>query len=91
MSGGGYVFSCDIYHENSLAHHSLGTPGTVFGLLRSTSALQTMEYKKRQKPFNNRMKYKIKRKDNRMNLAKEMEHQLPSSNRQNASDFFDSL
>ncbi len=47
-----------------------------------------MDYDKTRKPFNNRKKVKVRRKENRMKLAKEQEHQLPSSNKANAKDFF---
>ncbi len=51
-----------------------------------------MDYNKTKKPFNNRnKKYKVRRKENKMNLAKENEHQLPSSNKTNSKDFFSDL
>ena len=53
---------------------------------------QSMDYNKTKKPFNNRnKKYKVRRKENKMNLAKEKEHQLPSSNKTNSKDFFSDL
>ena len=48
---------------------------------------QEMEYNRRPKPFHQK-KMKIRRKENRMQRAKEIEHQLPSSNRGNRRDFF---
>lgn len=54
--------------------------------------LQNMDYEKTKKPFNNRnKKYKVRRKEGKMSLAREQEHQLPSSNRANAKDFFKGL
>ncbi len=50
-----------------------------------------MDYNKTRKPFKNSMKYKVRRKENKMNQAKEKEHQLPSSNKTNAKDFFGDL
>ena len=50
-----------------------------------------MDYNKTPKPFNNRVKHKIRRKENRMGLAREKEHQLPSSKRTNKKDFFSDL
>lgn len=53
--------------------------------------LENIDYNKTKKPFFNRMKYKIRRKDFKMLTAKEKEHQLPSSNRGNSKDFFGDL
>eukprot|EP00095_Tigriopus_kingsejongensis_P004957 maker-scaffold96_size378025-snap-gene-0.18 protein:Tk04957 transcript:maker-scaffold96_size378025-snap-gene-0.18-mRNA-1 annotation:"wd repeat-containing protein 55" len=53
--------------------------------------LESIDYNKTKKPFFNRMKYKIRRKDFKMLAAKEQEHQLPSSNRVNSKDFFTDL
>ena len=49
-----------------------------------------MEYDRRPKPFR-QQKIKIRRKENKMQRAKEIEHQLPSSNRGNRKDFFKGL
>ena len=47
-----------------------------------------MDYRKTAKPFKNSMKHKVRRKENKMQMAKEKEYQLPSSNRSNKRDFF---
>jgi WD40 repeat protein len=52
------------------------------------SYLENMDYDKTKKPYFNRMKYKVRRKENRITNAVEAEHQLPSSNRVNKKDFF---
>lgn len=49
-----------------------------------------MEYNRRPKPFHQK-KIKMRRKENKMQRAKEIEHQLPSSNRGNRRDFFKGL
>jgi hypothetical protein len=46
-----------------------------------------MEYNRRPKPFHQK-KLKVRRKENRMQRAREQEFQLPSSNRGNRKDFF---
>lgn len=51
---------------------------------------QEMDYNKRAKPFHQR-KIKMKRKDNKMRRAQEVEYQLPSSQRGNRKDFFKGL
>ncbi|XP_059080515.1 WD repeat-containing protein 55 homolog [Tigriopus californicus] len=57
----------------------------------SIAYLENIDYNKTKKPFFNRMKHKIRRKDFKMLTAKEQEHQLPSSNRGNSKDFFGDL
>ena len=52
------------------------------------SYLENMNYDKTKKPFFNRGKQKVRRKENRIQSAMELEHQLPSSNRENKKDFF---
>jgi hypothetical protein len=49
-----------------------------------------MEYNRRPKPFHQK-KLKVRRKENRMQRAREQEFQLPSSNRGNRKDFFKGL
>ena len=49
-----------------------------------------MEYNRRPKPFHQK-KIKMRRKENKMQKAREQEFQLPSSNRGNRKDFFKEL
>ena len=49
-----------------------------------------MDYNKTKKPFH-QQKSKIRRKEKKMQAAKEAEFQLPSSNRGNRKDFFKDL
>lgn len=56
-----------------------------------TFCLQEMDYKKTKKPFHNRKKQKMRRKENKLQTAKEKEFQLPSSNRGNVKDFFSDI
>jgi hypothetical protein len=51
---------------------------------------QEIDYQKRAKPFHQR-KIKMRRKDNKMRKAQEVEYQLPSSQRGNRKDFFKGL
>eukprot|EP00096_Caligus_rogercresseyi_P010343 TRINITY_DN3732_c0_g1_i1.p1 TRINITY_DN3732_c0_g1~~TRINITY_DN3732_c0_g1_i1.p1 ORF type:complete len:475 (-),score=51.58 TRINITY_DN3732_c0_g1_i1:183-1490(-) len=53
--------------------------------------LEERNYNKTKKPFKHSGKLKVKRKENKMRQAKEVEHQLPSSNRGNKRDFFKDL
>ena len=52
--------------------------------------LENMDYNKTKKPFH-QQKMKIRRKESKMQLAKEAEFQLPSSTRGNRKDFFQDL
>ena len=52
---------------------------------------EQMDYDKTKKPFLEPKGIKVRRKDNKMQRAKESEHQLPSSNRGNRKDFFKEL
>ena len=52
---------------------------------------EEMDYDKTKKPFLDQKGVKMRRKDNKMQRAKESEHQLPSSNRGNRKDFFKEL
>jgi hypothetical protein len=58
--------------------------------MRTYNFSQDMEYSRRPKPFHQK-KLKIRRKENRMQRAREHEFQLPSSNRGNRKDFFKGL
>lgn len=51
---------------------------------------QEMDYKKSKKPFLHK-KGKMRRKDHKMVMARESEHQLPSSRRCNKREFFKDL
>ena len=50
-----------------------------------------MDYNKTKKPFLQQKGVKIRRKEQKMQQAKESEYQLPSSNRSNQKDFFKDL
>ena len=53
---------------------------------------EEMDYDKTKKPFMQQKGVKkMRRKENKMQRAKESEHQLPSSNRANQKDFFSGL
>ena len=52
---------------------------------------EEMDYDKTKKPFLEAKGVKMRRKDNKMQRAKESEFQLPSSNRGNRKDFFKEL
>lgn len=53
--------------------------------------LEEMDYNKTKKPYHNRKKQRVRRKEQRMAAANEQEHQLPSSNKGNRKDFFKDL
>lgn len=55
------------------------------------SYLEEMDYNKTKKPFLQPKNVKMRRKENKMQRAKETEFQLPSSNRGNQKDFFKEL
>ena len=55
------------------------------------SYLESMDYNKTKKPFLQQKGLKVRRKNNKMARAQESEHQLPSSHRGNAKDFFQDL
>lgn len=55
------------------------------------SYLEEMDYNKTKKPFLQQKGVKMRRKENKMQRAKETEYQLPSSNRGNQKDFFKEL
>ena len=50
-----------------------------------------MDYSKTKKPYLNRKKQRVRRKEQKMAAANEQEHQLPSSNKGNRKDFFKDL
>ena len=78
ISGGVRFLNYCRYHESNFTNY----PFFNFS--------QEMEYNRRPKPFHQK-KIKMRRKENKMQKAREQEFQLPSSNRGNRKDFFKEL